>query len=109
MIARELPSQPDWVLKNLALGANTQSQLGSQREVGLEIAARKRNATRKQGVLTSNHFGALKVLVRVQIAGRQGKPQANGEEEQIRSAPHVDVAFFLWSPGQASTRSYLCF
>jgi hypothetical protein len=48
----------------------------------------------------------LEVLVWVQIAGRQGKPQPNDQEEKVCAAPHVDLDFFLEIPAQASARPY---
>lgn len=37
---------------------------------------------------TGNDFRALEVLVRVQIAGRHGKPQPDENEEEVDAAPH---------------------
>lgn len=45
--------------------------------------------------LTCDDLWTLEVLVGVQIAGRQGKPQPDDQEEKVCAAPHVDFDFFL--------------
>lgn len=39
--------------------------------------------------LTSNHLGALKVLIRMNVARREGKVEADGEQEKIDTCPHL--------------------
>ncbi len=39
--------------------------------------------------LTRNDFRTLKVLVRMQIAGRQRKIEPDQDQQQIQSAPHL--------------------
>lgn len=38
---------------------------------------------------TGNDLGALEVLIGMEIAGRQGEPQANEDQQQVGPPPHV--------------------
>ena len=51
---------------------------------------------------TGNDLGALEVLVGMQIAGRQGEPQPNEDEEQICAPPHSSTGCFNGEDGPAS-------
>lgn len=59
--------------------------------------------------LTGDDLGALEVLVRMEVAWGQSKPEADKEQQQIGTAPHVEVGFFSVDPRQASARPCLCF
>lgn len=73
------------------------------------VATRRRALSGWSG-LTSNDLGALEVLVRVKVARRQGKPQADEEQEKVGTSPHVVIGFFLVDPSWALARpgGWLC-